>query len=99
MIIMGKEVAKIYAMPSSSGSKTYQTVQYVDGSTSCDCMGWTRRVQPDGSRTCKHIRFVDMGIADREAVSSQNFATPAPVQTVTHLSITITPKITSVDKD
>ena len=47
----------------------YQTLRYHDGSTSCNCPGWTRRVQPDGSRSCKHTRKVDMGTADRDALS------------------------------
>lgn len=40
MNIMGKEVRKIWEFASDSNpNKTYQTVQYKDGTTSCGCMG------------------------------------------------------------
>ena len=81
---MAKEIIKAWTMPSgSSPSKTYQTLKYADGSTSCDCMGWTRRVADDGSRSCKHTRAIDMGTADSMATNShdyQNQTTVAPVR-------------------
>jgi len=49
----------------SNAAKLYQTLHYTDGTTSCDCPGWTRRVQPNGSRTCKHTRSVEAGIASQ----------------------------------
>jgi hypothetical protein len=58
-----------YRFASSSGSKTYETLQYSDGTTSCDCMGWCRRVAADGSRTCKHVRFVEAGVGQVEALT------------------------------
>jgi hypothetical protein len=64
-----KEILSTFTFASSSGSKTYETIQYVDLNTSCNCMGWTRRVGPDGSRTCKHTRMIDTGRADVEALS------------------------------
>lgn len=57
-----------WCFKSSSGPKLYQTIQYTDSSLSCDCPGWTRRVAPDGSRTCKHVRSVLIGTAQMEAV-------------------------------
>lgn len=53
---------------SSSSKKLYETIRYTDSSLSCDCPGWTRRVAPDGSRTCKHVRSVLIGTAQIEAV-------------------------------
>lgn len=47
----------------SNPKKAYQALHYTDGSTSCDCPGWTRRVQSDGSRTCKHVREIQAGTA------------------------------------
>ena len=64
-----KAIAKVWTFASSSGSNTYETLQYNDGSTSCECPGWTRRVAADGSRSCKHTRLVDQGIADSHCVS------------------------------
>lgn len=79
---MSKTIAKVWTFGSSSNpNKSYETLQYTDGSTSCNCPGWTRRVAADGSRSCKHTRFVDQGIADSEASShvdyTQKTAAPA----------------------
>lgn len=53
---MPKEVAKVFTFKSSSNpNKSYETLLYKDGTLSCNCPGWTRRTQPDGSRICKHI--------------------------------------------
>ena len=42
--------------PSSSDPKKRYTVCEVsDGTTSCDCFGWTRR-NPPGGRNCKHTQ-------------------------------------------
>ncbi len=61
-----------------NGGPLYQTLQYADGTTSCDCFGWTRRVQKmaDGStrRSCKHTRMVDMQTADLYATAKQGYA-------------------------
>lgn len=57
-----------WCFKSSSGPKLYQTIRYSDNSLSCDCMGWTRRVARDGSRSCKHTRSVLLKTASYEAV-------------------------------
>jgi len=59
-----KLIAKVWTMPSSSNFCTYETLQYTDGSTSCNCPGWCRRMTADGQRSCRHTRMVDMGTAD-----------------------------------
>jgi hypothetical protein len=61
--IVGKPaIATTYAWRSDASDKVYQTLQYDNGALSCDCMGWTRRVAADGSRSCKHTRNVQMGL-------------------------------------
>jgi len=70
MGLPGKVEKKVWAFESSSGSKIYHTILHTDGVVSCDCPGWTRRVAPDGSRSCKHTRAVDMGTADMECVGT-----------------------------
>lgn len=52
----------IYAwrFTSSSGDWLYKSLLYDDHSMSCDCPGWTRRVAADGSRSCKHIRSLQV---------------------------------------
>jgi hypothetical protein len=72
-------IAKCWTFASSSGRGTYQTLLYADGSTSCDCPGWCRRVAADGSRSCKHTRSVLMGTADRECQSMHDPRAPAAV--------------------
>jgi hypothetical protein len=68
------KIIKVWTFKSDSNpDKSYETLQYDDESTSCNCMGWTRRVAADGSRTCKHTRLVDQGLADGEAVSFKDY--------------------------
>ena len=67
-------VAKVWTFQSDSNpSKTYETLQYTDGHTSCNCRGWCQRVAADGSRTCRHTRLVDQDRADSEALSFKDY--------------------------
>jgi hypothetical protein len=68
-----KAIAKVWTMPSSSNFCTYETLLYSDGSTSCNCPGWVRRVTVTGGRSCKHTRMVDMGIADGVATTFMDY--------------------------
>lgn len=43
----------------SNPNKTHETVTYTDGSMSCSCPGWCKRVMADGSRACVHTRLLD----------------------------------------
>lgn len=44
---------------SSAPGVSYRVSVSDDGTRlSCNCPGWTRRVAPDGSRTCKHLTMV-----------------------------------------
>ena len=71
---MSNIINKVWAFPSDSNSNvTYQTLQYQDGTTSCNCKGWTRRTALDGSRSCKHTRLVDMGAADDQCLTSHQY--------------------------
>lgn len=76
---MKKPIQKCWTFPSTSNpSKHYETLLYEDGSTSCNCPGWTRRVDPQGRRSCRHTRAVDMGTADMECVGTHGY-NPTPV--------------------
>ena len=67
-------IRKVWTFQSdTNSSKTYETLQYVNGSTSCNCFGWTRRIQ-NGIRTCKHTRYVDQGVAEQYCLSSHSYA-------------------------
>jgi hypothetical protein len=78
---MNKPIQRVWTFNSDSDpDREYQTLQYRDGSTSCNCAGWTRRVAQDGSRSCKHTRSVDMGTADRQCTATHEYGT-APPQT------------------
>src|SRR5512146_930952 len=82
---MNKPIQQAWTFQSESNPKIeYQTLQYGDGTKSCDCKGWTRRVASDGSRSCKHCRWVDMGTADQHSTSSHDYRSPVePVKTQT----------------
>lgn len=60
----GKAI-KGWEFESSSSDAMYECLKYPDGTTSCNCPGWTRRVGADGSRSCKHTKMIDSGIVDR----------------------------------
>lgn len=71
---MTKNISQVWTFRSDSNPDLqYETLQYQDGSTSCSCKGWTRRVAVDGSRSCKHTRYVDMGIADQHCLATHNY--------------------------
>src|SRR5215471_14027421 len=71
---MNKPISRVWTFASDSNpSIEYETLQYADGSTSCGCPGWTRRVAADGSRLCKHTRYIDMGIADQHCGATHSY--------------------------
>ena len=76
---MNKPIQRVWTFRSDSNPDVeYQTLQYADGSTSCNCAGWTRRVAANGSRSCKHTRWVDLGTADRHCTASHSYGTAQP---------------------
>jgi hypothetical protein len=78
---MTKLIQRVWTFASGSNPDVeYQTLQYADGSTSCNCQGWTRRVAADGSRSCKHARAVDLGTADRQCTATHDYGTAQPHQ-------------------
>ena len=71
---MSKTISQVWTFHSDSNPDiNYETLRYTDGSTSCNCPGWTRRVAADGSRSCKHTRAVDMGQADVRCAASHSY--------------------------
>jgi hypothetical protein len=71
---MPKIIAQVWTFTSDSNpSKSYETLQYTDSSTSCNCPGWTRRVDTNGNRSCKHTRLVDQGRADLTCASTHTY--------------------------
>lgn len=76
-----KSIVKTWHFKSSDKTTTYETVLYDDNSTSCNCPGWTKRLQRDSGgnvyRTCKHTRMVEAGSADVLAVSVWEHQTQA----------------------
>jgi hypothetical protein len=74
---MNKQITRVWTFASDSNPNIeYETLQYMDGSTSCKCKGWTRRVVADGTRSCKHCRLVDMGTADDHCHATHNYQQP-----------------------
>ena len=81
---MTKPIRQVWTFRSDSNpNQEYQTLQYTDGSASCACKGWTRRVAADGARSCKHTRWIDMGTADQHCISTHNYENQQP-QTLNH---------------
>lgn len=81
---MNKAVAKCWWFQSGSNpDKTYETLQYTDESTSCNCPGWTRRVDAEGNRSCKHTRLVHADRADNEAEKFVDYTKSKPLSPVT----------------
>ncbi len=79
-----KTIHCTYWFESSSGSGTYETLQYTDGTTSCVCPGWTRRVDGAGNRSCKHTRMVEAGIGKQRAAQFKETGTGVtPIQPTT----------------
>ena len=80
-----KAIQKVWIFPSKSSDKTYETLKYADGTISCNCMGWTRHIKMDGSRSCRHTRSVDLGRADIESTDRHSYTDeivePKPVKT------------------
>ena len=75
---MNRPILKVWTFPSDSNpDHEYQTLQYTDNTTSCNCKGWTRRLAADGSRSCKHTRWIDLGLADRHCSATHNYQ-PTP---------------------
>ncbi|MEA3207838.1 MAG: hypothetical protein QOE70_895 [Chthoniobacter sp.] len=70
-------IAKVWTFASSSGRGSYETLLFVDNTTSCNCPGWTRRTTASGDRSCKHTRLVDQDRADDEAESFHSYTDPA----------------------
>jgi hypothetical protein len=70
---MSKTVAKVWTFGSKSnpGKDPYETLQYSDGSTSCNCRGWC--IAKGGVRTCRHTQAVEAGTADSLALSHTGY--------------------------
>ena len=49
----------------SNPSKAYETQLHSDNTTSCNCKGWC--ILRGATRSCKHTRWVEQGVADRYA--------------------------------
>lgn len=82
-------ITRVWMFPSDSNPSTeYQTLLYADGTTSCNCKGWTRRTAADGSRSCKHTRLVDMGQADHRCSASHTYQSqPSKMNAQTKISV------------
>jgi hypothetical protein len=77
---MSEPISQVWTFPSDSNpDKEYETLRYTDGSLSCNCLGWTRRVAVDGSRSCKHTRWVDLGQAERHCGATYQYQTQTPL--------------------
>jgi hypothetical protein len=66
---MNKQISRVWSFASDSNPNIeYESLQYTDGTTSCNCRGWTRRVAADGSCSCKHYVFKHILLSGVSAV-------------------------------
>ena len=77
-------VAQVIPFKSKSNpANSYQTLVYTNGTISCSCPGWTRRVGPSGVRECKHSLLIeqmpDGGLAVATIGSGTSSKRQAPV--------------------
>ena len=68
---------KSWWFPSESNPNKppYETMLNDDESLSCNCPGWTRRLERSGRRSCRHTRLVEAGLADDCAVKVIDYRT------------------------
>ena len=82
---MKKPIHKVWTFRSDSDPDvSYQTLLYTDGTSSCECRGWCRRVAADGSRSCKHTRMVDLGTADQHCTATHDYGNHKPQPIINH---------------
>ncbi len=82
---MTKQITRVWTFASDSNPNIqYQTLQYADGRKSCDCPGWCRRVAADGSRSCKHTRWVDLGTAKQHCLATHDYETHKTTNHINH---------------
>ncbi len=71
---MTKQITRVWSFASDSNPNVeHQTLKYADGTTSCNCKGWTLRLAADGTRSCKHSRAVDTGTADQICKATHSY--------------------------
>lgn len=76
---MSAAIVTCYVFESESNcEKIYQTLIYDNGSLSCDCPGW--RFKRNALRTCKHVRLVEAGCADRQCKARKDYRNPVATQ-------------------
>jgi hypothetical protein len=80
MSYQGKTVGRVFEYPSLSNPDLppWVTTLWTDGTTSCNCPGWTRHCV-DGQRACRHTMTVDKLVetVGLDVVLSANTSTPA----------------------
>lgn len=75
---MAKAIIKKFRFESSSSDKVYETLLYEDGTTSCNCPGWTRHVDIKGRRSCKHTKQVEGSYEAKHAMNRPAHVDPNP---------------------
>ena len=81
---MTKQITRVWSFASDSNPNVeYQTLQYADGTTSCNCKGWTRRVAAvNGTLSFLTIYLPDFGsdatLGDNGHGNRQSTSVPRP---------------------
>ena len=90
---MSKPISRVWTFRSDSNPDLeYEALRYTDGSLSCNCPGWTRRIAADGTRSCKHTRAIDLNRADSLCIATHNYESLKPKPKTNHVQTQITEK-------
>ena len=80
----GKSILKSFQTRSKSNpSLVHTTLVYQDGTMSCNCPGWIRHVQADGTRHCRHLDGAingSMGEVPAQVIKAQSLKHIAPAK-------------------
>jgi hypothetical protein len=83
---MNKTIADTQQFRSKSNPGVLHTLlKYSDGTASCNCMGWTRHVNKDGTRHCKHMDLAGVSKSATEGCA-RAVTQPFGPKTVIHAS-------------
>jgi len=92
----GKVYTPAASYPSKSDpTKGYTVCEVNDGTTSCGCMGWTRR-NPPGGRTCRHTEDYELLLRPDWNLMNSGQSVPSSGQSVPQAQMAPEPVVQAV---
>jgi ATP-dependent DNA ligase len=84
--VVEKAKSKEFVFKSKSNpNNSYTAILYADGTTSCNCRGWTMK-RSDKERGCRHTKEIESAnpVSERPALKPTKKATPSEAEAVSH---------------